>query len=659
MRFLLIDDSPAEREQLVRVIQHVYPQAECMAIHGRQDFEAAMAQGGFDAVLTEHRLSWTDGLSLLSEVQAQYPHTPVVMLTASGSELLAVEGMRAGLSDYVPKTHLHRLPEALQHSLERARQVIVAASRQPAIRMQQVTEAFEPSALLGKMQRLQEQYRVVTENLHDAVHMVDRDGHIVFANPALARLTGYDVAELLGRPSTMLYAPDTVPPLLECQSQAWRGQEVSPYLQVQMVHKDGKRLAVEVSLATLSLDGQVVGRVAVARDITARLQLEAQLRQAQKMQAIGTLTGGIAHDFNNILTVILGYTELTLDDVPQDSQGWRNLKRVMTASERAKVLVQQMLAFSRQVEQERQPVQLRRLVKETLPLVRATLPATITLRHNLDATSGPVLADPLHLHQVLTHLCTNAEYAMRQTGGELEVALDEMELPADLTASRPDLVPGPYVRLSVRDTGPGITPEILERIFEPFFTTKDVGEGTGLGLAVVHGIVTHHGGALTVESTPGQGATFAVYLPRRDATTSPSVHGEGLVLTRHERILLVDDEEALTGVIRMQLTHLGYDVVMCASGQEALEVFCKAPEHFDVVITDQTMPHMTGEALARELRRVRPDIPIILCTGFSHVMSAEKAQTLGLDAFCMKPLKIHDLGLIIRQVLERRATQSA
>ena len=265
-----------------------------------------------------------------------------------------------------------------------------------------------------------------------------------------------------------------------------------------------------------------------------------------------------------------------------------------------------------------------------------------------------MLTDPTQMHQVLINLCTNAEYTMRETGGVLTVALDEVELPADLAAARPDLVPGPYVRLIVCDTGHGMTSEMLERIFEPFFTTRDTGEGTGLGLAVVHGIVTNQGGAITVESTPGQGTTFTVYLPRSDAATSPPVRVQEFALTGHECILFVDDEAAVTRESHRQLTRLGYDVVLCSSGQEALEVFCKAPEHFDLVITDQTMPQMTGETLARELRRIRPDIPIVLCTGFSHVVNVEQAQTLGLDAFCMKPLQLHDLGLIIRQVLARR-----
>jgi|GEM_PF-1226001 len=531
--------------------------------------------------------------------------------------------------------------------------------QQGVILMHQVAQALENSELFSQVRRLQEQYHVVTEHLHDAVCMIDQAGQIVFANAALSHLTGYDKTELLGKPSIMLYRPEVIPQILERRAQAWQGQDVPPYLQTQMLRKDGQHLAVEMSLATLTLDGQIVGRVAVARDMTPRLQLEAQLRQAQKMQAIGTLAGGIAHDFNNILTAILGYTELTLDEVPEETTAWTNLQHVLTASERAKALVQQMLTFSRQTEQPRHPTQLQPLVQEALILLRAALPTSVTLEHQMDATVGPVLADPTQIHQILMNLCSNAEYMLRNTGGSLHLLLDEVPLPPELRGSRPDLPSGMYARLAVRDTGPGMPPEVQERIFEPFFTTKEIGEGTGLGLAVVHGIVTSHGGAISVESAPGQGTTFRVYLPRCAEPATTLAPMQERAPSGSERILLVDDEAPLARLLHIRLTHLGYQVVMCTSSAEALEVFQKAPRQFDLVITDQTMPQMTGEGLARALRRLRPDLPIILCTGFSHVMTPERAQRLGIDAFCMKPIKIQELGLIIRQVLARRAAQRA
>jgi PAS domain S-box-containing protein len=437
----------------------------------------------------------------------------------------------------------------------------------------------------------------------------------------------------------------------------------------QVLGNDGHPLHLAVSGRPIrQAEGQVVGYRGVAHDTTARLRAEAHLRQAQraeqlrhaqKMEAIGTLAGGIAHDFNNILAAILGYTELTLHEVPQDSLARSHLQRVLTAGSRARDLVQQILTFGRKREPEPKPLHLHTIVKEALQLLRASLPATIAMRQDLAEDAGMVLADPTQMHQVLVNLCANAEHAMRHTDGVLEVQLDAVELDATCTDQYPTLHPGPHVRLTVRDTGHGMTPEVMGRIFEPFFTTKDVGQGTGMGLAVVHGIVTSHNGAITVQSAPEQGTTFVIYLPRVAATSSAVVPQAEPVLTGKGCILFVDDEDAIALWGQELLTQLGYEVVVNTSSLEALAIFQAAPEHFDLVITDQTMPHMTGEILAAKLQDIRPDIPIILCTGFSHSIDAEKAAAQGIDAFLMKPLLARDLGVAIQQVLAHRAVQGS
>jgi CheY-like chemotaxis protein len=302
-------------------------------------------------------------------------------------------------------------------------------------------------------------------------------------------------------------------------------------------------------------------------------------------------------------------------------------------------------------------VRLLPIVQETLSMLRASVPSTIDIRQRIGATADTVWADPTQMHQVLMNLGTNAAYAMRATGGILEVGLDPIEVDAAFAVAHPELQPGPYIRLTVRDTGQGMTPEALERIFDPFFTTKEVHEGTGLGLAVVHGIVTSHDGAITVVSTPGQGTTFEIYLPQVEEGGADTTHLEIPIPGGSEHVLFVDDEVALTRLGREILEHLGYTVTVRTSSIEALEVFRAAPQRFDLVITDQTMPNMTGETLARELRRLRPDIPLILCTGFSHTMSAEKAQALQLNTFLMKPLATRDLAVAIRQVLDASRTR--
>ena len=429
--------------------------------------------------------------------------------------------------------------------------------------------------------------------------------------------------------------------------------ELAP--QTVLLTRHGSEIPIAHSGAPIrSGSGMLHGTVVVFRDITTQRHLEAQLRETQKMEAIGTLAGGIAHDFNNILQIIIGFTELAQCDVAQASPAWQSLQQVLTAGRRAAELVHQILTFSRHHAPQRQPLRLHLLMHETLRLLRAALPSTIDIRTFLNTTSGTVLANPTQLQQVLMNLTNNAAYAMRTTGGVLEVHLDEVDLTLHGAVASPPLPPGPYLRLMIRDTGVGMTPEVMARIFEPFFTTKGVGEGTGLGLAVVYGIISRHGGTITVASTPGQGTTFTIYLPRVAETPLVMDRLAESLPTGTERLLFVDDEDALSTLARETLARLGYDVTVSTSSLDALAAFRATPRRFDLVITDQTMPAMTGEILARELRQIRPDIPIILCTGYSPLMDAEHAAVLGIDAFLLKPVAPGALAHTIRQVLTRR-----
>jgi CheY-like chemotaxis protein len=385
------------------------------------------------------------------------------------------------------------------------------------------------------------------------------------------------------------------------------------------------------------------------------------------MEAIGTLAGGIAHDFNNLLSAIIGHTELATDFVPKDGMARQAMQEVLAAGGRARDLVKQILTFSRQTEQERRPVPIQPIVKEALKLLRASMPTTVEIRQQIDPETGMILADTTQMHQVLMNLGTNADYAMREKGGVLDVRLKAVEVDREFAASHPPLTPGPHVRLTVRDTGSGMEPRVRERIFEPFFTTKGPGDGTGMGLAVVHGIVAGHGGTITVDSAPGRGAKFEIYLPRCDVVqtleTSPAEQPRGGMEApargQGERILIVDDEPYLAVLWRVMLERLGYRVTGCSSSLEALEIFRAAPRSFDLVLTDQTMPQMTGEALVKELLRIRPETPIILCTGFSHAVTEEKARALGIRAFLLKPISRRDLSLAVRFVLDQRIPSAA
>jgi signal transduction histidine kinase/ActR/RegA family two-component response regulator len=405
--------------------------------------------------------------------------------------------------------------------------------------------------------------------------------------------------------------------------------------------------------------GEVVRMAGVAEDMTeerrvqeALVKTERQFRQASRMEAIGTLAGGIAHDFNNILTAILGYTELGLASVPKDSRTQRNLQEVLTAGHRAKHLVLQILAFSRQSGQAKKPIPIYTVIQEALKLLRASIPSTIEIHPSL-MTEASVLADATQLHQVVINLCTNAEYAMREKGGLLEITLEDLELTEEKVRSVPGLRIGPHIRLTVQDNGTGMSPDVLERMFDPFFTTKPIGEGSGMGLSVVHGIVANHGGALMVDSVVGKGTKIEVYLPTIPTPVCDGDGDQGPIPLGKETILFVDDEETIVWLGKELLEQLGYTVEVQTNSVEALNVFRNDPQRFDLVITDQTMPGLTGEALSRELLRIRPELPIILCTGFSHIMSAEKAKALGIQAYLMKPLAIRDLASIVRHVLDK------
>ncbi len=544
-------------------------------------------------------------------------------------------------------------------AMQRHRTFTLGQAKALSILANLAATALENAALYTQVCRSEERFRSVTESATDAILSTDSSGTILSWNRGAQTLFGYAQDEIVGRALTTLMPERYHDVCTNMNSVAARGQQDPRGKMVEMhgLRRDGSEVPVELALSSWRTD-QGVFFSAIIRDITERTRLETHLRQAQKMQAIGNLAGGIAHDFNNMLAAIMGYTELALLDIERDSTVWTELQRVLTAGHRAKDLIGQILAFSRQTAVERTPLECRLLVKDAFTLLRGALPSTIAMHQVIEPNTGFILADPTQIHQVLINLCTNAAHAMQDTGGVIEVHLEPLEVSADDPALAPTLQPGPYVRLVIRDTGHGMTPEIMERIFEPFFTTKQKGEGTGMGLAVVHGIVTSHGGAITVDSALGQGTTFTVYLPRMVRTMPSTILAEAPLPQGKERILFIDDEEPLARLGQAMLERLGYDVVICTSSAEALDTFRATPQGFDLVITDHTMPTMTGEVLAREVRGIRPDIPIILCTGFSGTMTAERARTLGIDAFVLKPMMIHDLSGVIRQVLGQGAASA-
>jgi len=397
-------------------------------------------------------------------------------------------------------------------------------------------------------------------------------------------------------------------------------------------------------------DGRLV-RLQIATDITAQKKLEEDLRQAQKMESIGTLAGGIAHDFNNILFPIVGYSEMLLEDIPEESPYRESLKKIHSGSLRARDLVNQILTFSRQEANELKPIKVQSIIKDALKLMRSTIPTTIEIKSYIKSDCRKIQADPTQIHQIVMNLTTNASHAMEKTGGKLKVNFKEVELGEQDLADL-EMKPGIYNCLIVADTGVGMDKELSDKIFEPFFTTKEKGKGTGMGLSVVHGIVKNMNGAIHVYSEPGKGTEFHVYLPLADTEKKVQKTDAGMSLqVGTEHILLVDDEKEILTMEKKVLTRLGYQVTSFTHSTEALKIFSKNPDEFDLVITDMTMPNLSGDKLSTELIKIRSDIPILLCTGFSETISEQKAASLGIRGFLFKPIVMKELAQKIRDVL--------
>jgi PAS domain S-box-containing protein len=502
-------------------------------------------------------------------------------------------------------------------------------------------------------------YRQIVETAAEGIWLVDAEWKTTFVNMRMEKMLGCEPDEMLGQHVTEFM--DEEGRRLARDLRGWRNQGVREIHEFKLLRQDGKHLWVSVATnPIMDESGQFAGALGMVTDITERkreaeekAKLEAHLRQAQKLEAIGTLAGGIAHDFNNILAAILGYAEMALEDIPEGSPARHDLNQILRATHRATDLVKQILAVSRHRDmQERQPVEIGIIIREALKLLRATLPTTIELRQDIPKKTGTILGDPTQLHQVVVNLCTNAAHAMREHGGILEVRLANGELDADDGGFSKVLAQGAFVRLTVSDTGHGMDAATLERIFDPYFTTKTVGEGSGLGLAVVQAIVKRHEGEIAVRSEPGKGTVFDISFPRTDSgheRTSPELEP---IPRGSERVLFIDDEEVLVGLGEKMLRQLGYTVTVRQSSLEAITLFRAQPEAFDLVITDYTMPQMTGAELASEILRVRPDIPIILCTGYSEMITEGEAKKRGIRAFVMKPLSRRSLAEVIRKVLD-------
>ncbi len=536
--------------------------------------------------------------------------------------------------------------------IENVHDILLRDELTPALLIRAVSYAITDRHHLQLSQTSETRYRKIFESIQDVYFEINRRGSILEISPSVEKIAGYTRNDLLGRPSHHFYRKITG----DIFEMLYAQQSIFDH-ELEIRHKDGHTIACAVTAQIINDEGEnkISG---ILRDITERKKseqekanYEARLRQIQRMEAMGTLAGGIAHDFNNILTALLGYTELALDEIESPMTATSHLNAVLTAGERARGLVQQILTFSRQVKSEPQPIRAHLIIKEALKLLRSSIPANIEIEQAINPESGTILADPTMLHQIVMNLCTNAYQAMEQTGGLMRVSLKKRFIDESESKLIPEIESGSYLELKVSDSGSGIDQKIIGHIFEPFFTTKRKAGGTGLGLSTVHGIVSSLGGALQVASEAGKGSDFTVLLPLIEESLDiqpplpePIPRGQG------QHILLVDDELAILSIGKQMLSKLGYSVQTSAQPSEALHHFASAPHSFDLVITDQAMPKMTGHQLADAISKIRPDIPIIMASGFSCNISNEWSEN-GIDIFIEKPFRKETIGLAVNKLL--------
>ncbi len=634
LSILLVEDNPGDARLIRDMLQAV--QGIDLSTVGR--LSAALEFLGEhtpDVILLDLGLPDSQGTETVRNITAQMPGLPIIVLTGLGDDAVALESLKAGAQDYMVKGFVD--PEAL---------------------LRGVRYAVERKLAEVALRESEERYRITLEGMIDAVSIQTiHEARYLYVNQAFCDLTGFTQGEIIGRTPSDLNLP---------MSQEDRDDLIGcimdrPGRERHEVHfrmRDGAVLYVLMSCTPVMYRNEECA-VVVMTDITAlkqaelnRQRLEIRLAQSQKMEALGTMAGGFAHDFNNLLTAILGYTEIARLNIGQPEKVLKSLNDVVRSCKRAKDLMSQILSFSRHAEAKYAVINLVYAMQESMQMLRSMLPPTIEISQNF-SVPGKVMADPTQLNQVIMNLALNAAQAM-EDHGTLDVQLERTEID-ESSGYFLGLPPGPYLRLSMADTGHGMTPEVMDRIFEPYFTTRKWGTGTGMGLSIVHGILKRHGGAITCRSMPGKGTVFEVYLPESvSAQEAPAPPVELGSAKGTERILFVDDEADLVEVAKGLLETLGYRVEAATSSREALDIFRNAADRFDLVVTDMTMPDMSGDKLAREMMEIRPDVPVILYTGYSERISEKDAKSLGIREFIMKPFEMQDIARVIRKVLDSR-----
>jgi PAS domain S-box-containing protein len=511
-------------------------------------------------------------------------------------------------------------------------------------------------AIETKLRESEMRFRNLVESINDWFWEVDTNGVYTYVGPQIKTLLGYDPGQVIGKTAFDFMSPEDGRRVRAVFKALVADRCPIELLENTLVHKEGHPVVVQTSgLPVFDSQGKFLGYRGTDRDITEKLKLEDGLRQAQKMKSIGTLAGGIAHDFNNILGIMIGNAELALDDVPESNPAYRYIQEIKEAGLRAADIVKQLLSFSRKSDPKLKPINIMPIINDGLNFLRSSIPASIKIRRNISDAEAIILGDPTQINQIMMNLCINARQAMEGIGGIIEVGARKV-LITDQSADSPSgLKKAEYVKLTVGDTGTGIDPKIINNIFDPYFTTKKFGQGVGMGLAVVHGIVKNHGGAITVESEVGKGAVFSIYFPMAQEKVEIQQQISQALDRGAETILFVDDEQAIVDMMAQVLGRLGYHAVTKITALEALEFFQSKSDQIDLVITDMTMPQMTGAQLFEKMKKIRPDIPVIICTGHSDLIDEESAKELGAAAYVVKPSTKQQIAKTIREVLDKRA----
>lgn len=696
MRILSVDDK-TENLYLMESMLRGYGYEPVSAHNGIEALQK-LAEQPFDLIISDILMPGMDGFQLCYEVKKNedLKTIPFIFYTATYTEKKDEElAFSLGASRFIIKpvepeefkkilasvlceyvegelpvpqpeleeeVYLKAYNESLIHKLEDKLEQIEIANRKLKEALEDKDKEIAERKRMEDALRISEsKYRHLYDSMMDAVVSYDLEGKVKECNHVFLKMLGYENEDIIG-----LSNKDLIPEKwLALEADIVKNQILpngySDIYEKEYRMKDGTVFPVEVRTFLLRDDeGNPFGMWSIVRDIRDRKQedeerkrFEAKLVQIQKIEAIGALAGGIAHDFNNILSAIIGYADLAKLQMTKGGMAPTYINQILNAGTRAKELVKQILTFSRQSKQEMKPVMLSSIIEEALTLLKATLPSSIEIRRDL-RESGLVMSEPGQIHQILMNICTNAAHAMSNTGGIIDIGLRKMKVDEEYETHGTELRPGPYLMLTVSDNGQGMAPEIMARIFEPYFTTKEIGHGTGLGLAIVYGIVRNHGGAITCASNLGKGTTFTIYLPELQPESFPiENHEEELLPSGTEKILFIDDEPVLAELAKKMLESLGYQMVVKTSSTEALEIFRKDPAGFDLVITDMTMPEMTGDRLAEKFLDIRHDILIILCTGYSEHISDDKAREIGIKEFIMKPLAMKELACTVRKVLDK------